>query len=60
MQKELKESIAKIFILIAIIAISMCLQKYFVQKKYQNSYHKPTHQLTVQDKLRFKGGVSGG
>ena len=59
MKKDLKESAAKVFILIVIVVISICLQKYFAQKNYHNSYHTPPHQLTVQDKLRFKGGLSG-
>lgn len=60
MQNELKESVEKIFVLIAIIAIFVCIQRYYAQKNYQNSYHNHPHQLTVQDKLKFKGGVSGG
>lgn len=58
MQNELKESVGKIFVLIAIIAIFVCIQKSFVQKNYQNSYYHTPPQFTVQDKLRFKGGIN--
>lgn len=54
---ENKENILKILFLIIVVTTVIWLIIY-LQNKSGSNYVKPVKPLTVEDKLRFKGGLS--
>lgn len=51
------KNLFQILFLILLVAIMIWTVMYFQRKSYSNSVSRPVKQLTVEEKLRFKGGL---
>lgn len=52
------KDILQVLFLILIITISVCVLAYFQHKSNLNAAKHPMKPLTVEEKLRFKSGLS--